>query len=197
MNLPGAKAHLDKAIGQLFDPIQAHINGRYVEAPSLYQQLVESKAGQTGERCGGNAGMPLWPDALDLATRIDTRLHELNQGRGHDTYDRAYLLDVRTWKVEDTELVESLAVEMESWATAITNLINPQPKWSIPAPCPQCQHRWIHRPSAGEQIRQPALQLTPEGCQCMNHQCRAKWGPGQLEHLALVLGYEKPDGVLE
>ena len=195
MNLPAAKARLDKAIGQLFDPIEAHINGRYVEAPSLYQQLVEAKAGQTGERCGGTAGMPLWPDALDLATRIDTRLHELNQGRGHDTYDRAYLLDVRAWKVEDTEHVETIATEIESWATTITNLLNPERKISLPNPCPQCQVAVVHRQSAGEKIRTAALHIDNQGCHCLN--CKTRWTPEYYTHLARVLGYKPADGILE
>jgi len=196
-SLPAAKAHLDKAITQLFDPIYTTINGRQHEANSLYTQLVDAKAGQTGERCGGTAGMPLWPDAADLQIRIDTQLHEWNQGRGFNTSDRVYLLEVRAWKIEDVDLIETIATRMDEWANAIDNLLNPKPHWSVPAACPQCNYRWVYRHSAGEQVRQPALQITTDGCQCQNHQCKASWGPEKFQFLANLLGFEKPEGILE
>jgi hypothetical protein len=52
-----------------------------------------------------------------------------------------------------------------------------------------------HRDSAGELVRQPALQIGVWGCECMA--CRAFWAPDRFVFLARVLGYELPEGVLE
>lgn len=52
-----------------------------------------------------------------------------------------------------------------------------------------------NRMSAGERVRQPALRIGEHGCQC--GQCGQVWAPQYFAHLANVLGYELPEGVLE
>lgn len=195
-DLPKAKTRLDKAITQLFDPITATINNTHVEAPSLYGQLCDAIFGQTGERSGGAAGSPLWIDACDLRNQIDVQLAHW-QPRGIDAVDRVHHIDVRPWRPQDTDLVDCIATTMDTWATSITNLLNPEARVTIPAACPSCGVRTVYRESAGEQVRQPALQVTKDGCQCMNRKCGATWTPDLYMHLSRVLGFKKPDGVLE
>ncbi|WP_424712782.1 DUF7340 domain-containing protein [Mycobacteroides abscessus] len=73
-----------------------------------------------------------------------------------------------------------------------TQVARPQPS----APCPACQKRWVYRrDSSGENVRQPALQLTAQGCSCQA--CRYTWDPSYFVHLARVLECPLPEGVLE
>ncbi|EUA18451.1 putative phage protein [Mycobacterium xenopi 3993] len=51
------------------------------------------------------------------------------------------------------------------------------------------------RDNAGDLVRQPALQITTQGCVCQH--CRTVWGPERFMLLAKVLGYDLPPGVLE
>jgi hypothetical protein len=44
-------------------------------------------------------------------------------------------------------------------------------------------------------IRQPALQIGPNGCTCSK--CRAHWPPEKFLWLANLLGFEKPLGLVE
>jgi uncharacterized protein with PIN domain len=65
----------------------------------------------------------------------------------------------------------------------IDALVNPQSIKTVSAPCPNCNSRFIYRrDSAGESVRQPALQIIAEvGCTCQA--CGAFWAPGS--HLLL------------
>jgi hypothetical protein len=67
----------------------------------------------------------------------------------------------------------------------------------LSAPCPACGAKSaFRRDSAGELVRQPALQIITEiGCTCLV--CRHTWGPELYLHLARVLGFEIPAGVIE
>jgi len=67
----------------------------------------------------------------------------------------------------------------------------------VTAPRPACGATTVFcRDSAGELVRQPALQIVAEhGCTCQA--CNYCWAPAHYLYLARVLGYELPPGVLE
>jgi hypothetical protein len=192
-SLPAAKAHLEKALGQLFDPIQATINGKTYESPGYYQQLDEAVFGMTGERCGGIAGMPMWPEAFDIRNEIDHQLHLWCNGKGTDTFVRAYLIGVRAWRPQDVEAIGEIVTQMEAWLIKIEEILNPQWRKELPNPCPECKERYSFRHSAGERVRSAALQIDHTGCRCQN--CRTHWTPDQFGLLGRVLGYKPDDTV--
>jgi hypothetical protein len=79
----------------------------------------------------------------------------------------------------------------------IDALVNPQSIKTVSAPCPNCNSRFIYRrDSAGESVRQPALQIiADQGCTCQS--CRYCRPPERYLLLCRVLGFEMPEGVLE
>jgi hypothetical protein len=76
-------------------------------------------------------------------------------------------------------------------------LLSPTSVKQLSAPCPACGAKSaFKRDSAGERVRAPALQIITElGCTCLV--CRHTWAPELYLHLARVLGFETPAGVIE
>lgn len=50
-------------------------------------------------------------------------------------------------------------------------------------------------PEWGETVRQAALHIGPDGCECLR--CHTVWEPARFVFLAKLLNYDKPVGVLE
>jgi hypothetical protein len=190
------------------DCIQHTCIGHYTEVPALYERLYDSIPGSQGS--GGHAARsmpPLWIDAARLLAWIDTTIRRWQPDYDRCTHckhctqtlatiRRLETLQTRKWRPQDTTLLLDYSNQLEAWAAEITLLLTPQRKWSLPNPCPACGTTTIHRKdSSGELVRQPALQIGPDGCHCAR--CKHTWGPQYFEHLARVLGYELPAGVLE
>jgi hypothetical protein len=108
---------------------------------------------------------------------------------------RLRCIQTRRWRPQDTRQIEQIANAVRAWADAVDALLNPPRHWTLPSPCPSCNTAIVYRrDSGGEMIRQPALQIDPEGCFCTK--CRAHWTPDKFVFLARVLG-SLPENVLE
>lgn len=211
-NLPAARHQLDIAISNLIDPKpQTTPDGHIHWLDSLYQQLIEEIPGQQGTGHGVPRSIPpLCLDAAALLTEIDTAitcwepnwpipLPSINPWAyedDHPTVLRIRQLSTRKWRPQDTHSIQQIANNIQSWCSGIKAILTPTRRWALPNPCPACNTATVHRKdSAGETVRQPALQIGPNGCECQC--CHHKWAPEYFQHLANVLGYKLPEGVLE
>lgn len=210
-NLPAAKNQLSNAISALIDPKPANRqldNGthRIEWLDSLYDQLTDAIPGGQGNATRTpQSSPPMCIDAVDLLQKIDTRTATweprppIDASQNHHdpiTITRLKTLEQHTWRPQDVNHITNITNEITTWCETIRTLLNPTPKWTLPNPCPACGTAIVYRKnSAGESVRQPALQIGPTGCTC--HQCHYQWAPEYFQHLANVLGYQLPNGVLE
>lgn len=224
-NLIEARTRLEDALHALAAPRPQPDpdTGQIQWADSLYHQLAEAVPGQFLGRTGTQRSQPpMWVDAADLLTEIrktvrrwhpdpctHTAFHlgaraiNVRLEPGHDlTLRRLGLLATYTWRPQDTPLLTRWANQIDNWAKRIETLFTEHHVKHLPAPCPACDTQIVYRQdTAGERVRQPALQIvtnpdgTYRGCQCQN--CGHTWAPELFWHLARVLGYELPEGVLE
>lgn len=196
-NLPAALARLADAIHALVEEL--HDYALKATAPSRYMQLRDSLPGQQNTGHGVARSLPpLWLDAQQLLDEIDTAasIWQPQLCGVPVTVGRLRHLEARSWRPQDTKQLEQMTDAIEAWAKEIDALLTPEPKWHLPNPCPACNTSTVYRrDSAGELVRQPALQIGPEGCTCQK--CRYTWTPQYFAHLAAVLGYPLPTGVLE
>jgi hypothetical protein len=87
------------------------------------------------------------------------------------------------------------AEQIRSWCVSVKALLEPAHVKTIAAACPSCNTAVVYRKSAGELVRQPALQVVAEvGCTCLS--CGAAWAPDAYLFLCRLLGFELPEGVL-
>lgn len=192
--LQPARRRLEDAVSALCDPkpVPTDQGTRWVDP--LYQQLQDSLPGNRGTG-GTNAGFAgCWITALDLLTEIDTAVSAW-QTTGIDTPHRLALIETRSWRPQDCTSIDQITAACQAWAESIRTLLNPTPHWTLPSPCPACGTRTVYRHDSGDQVRTPALQVGPHGCQC--GKCKTVWAPDKFVFLARLLGYELPDGVLE
>lgn len=196
-NLPAALDKLHAAVTKLVDPVKAmNPNGPVLEAPSMYGQLVSEVPASSGGgdfRAIKQSKLPVWADALDLLREIDVAVAAW-QPDGDSTPSRLRVLAAKRWRPQDVKRIEQIAVAVESWAAAISALLDPPRRWTLPSPCPACGVKIVYRQQHGERVRQPALQIGPNGCECAN--CHTVWAPDRFTFLAKLLGC-LPDGVLE
>lgn len=206
-HLPAAKTRLGNAISALIDPKPEYTNGTTRWRDSLYDQLHDAIPG-TGDGHSSRvpqSSPPLNIDAVELKHEIDTATAaweprpQIDASQTHlppITIIRLKTIEHRAWRPQDTHSIDQIAGNIEAWCESIKTMLNPPPKWSLPNPCPACDTAIVYRKnSAAETVRQPALQIGPAGCVCQN--CHHEWGPQLFQHLANVLGYELPAGVLE
>ena len=210
-NLPAARRQLSNAISALLDPKP---NTRTLDDGTtridwiepLYDQLTDAIPGGQGNASRvPQSSPPMCIDAAELKKEIDTAAAAWEPRPNIDasklnlppiTILRFQSLEKRGWRPQDTRAVEQIATNIESWCEAIKALLNPIPRWHLPNPCPACDVAVVyHKNSSDETVRQPALQIGPTGCVCQN--CHHEWAPAYFQHLATVLGYELPNGVLE
>lgn len=205
-NLPAAKSRLAEAVSALIDPKPQLDNGKIRWIDSLYDQLVDEIPGSQGNASRvPQSSPPLCIDAAELKHEIDTATAAWEPRPAIDASNdhlppmavvRLQALENRSWRPQDTRAVEQIAGNIESWCESIKSLLNPTPRWHLPNPCPACDKAVVYRKnSANETVRQPALQIGPAGCVCQN--CHHTWAPEYFQHLAQVLGYQLPAGVLE
>lgn len=210
-SLPDARRKLDDAISSLIDP-----KPRYTETKAgtvwldpLYDQLHDALPGEKQQRSGvPRSQAPLWVDAVDLLHEIDRAVAEWEPNwpaipgnlTGRDaqppTVLRLQAINARKWRPQDASEVTTIANRITAWAERITTLLADTHVKTLSAPCPACGKTTVYRKdSGGELVRQPALQITTIGCQCQA--CKTSWSPDLYMHLARVLGYDLPAGVLE
>lgn len=205
-NLPAAKSRLAEAVSALIDPKPQLDNGKIRWIDSLYDQLVDEIPGSQGNASRvPQSSPPLCIDAAELKHEIDTATAAWEPRPAIDASNdhlppmavvRLQALENRSWRPQDTRAVEQIAGNIESWCESIKSLLNPVPRWHLPNPCPACDKTVVYRKnSADETVRQPALQIGPNGCVCQH--CHHTWAPEYFQHLAQVLGYQLPKGVLE
>lgn len=199
-SLPAALAALDDALHALIaSQSQLHDN-HLVGTPSRYMQLMDAVTGEqsnTGGGGGSKSRPPFWTDAFDKLREIDEAAAIWQPAfKGvPPTVGRLRTLRARNWRPQDTRPIEQITTALRAWADEIDALLNPPRRWTLPSPCPSCSTATVYRrDSGGEMIRQPALQLGPEGCHCAR--CNAHWTPDKFVFLARVLG-SLPENVLE
>lgn len=195
--LPDAVDQLYRAVGDLVDEQKQYVQGRVRVAPSWWDRLTEAVAA-TGLKDGTSRAVaksrPLcWSDALDLKVRIEDRAKSWIGGDSVPARLRA--LASRRWRPQDTEAVQGIAAEVQSWRLSITALVEPARVKTIAAACPSCGQRWAYRNFAGENVRNPALQVVADaGCTCQC--CRSFWPPENYLFLVRLLGFEQPAGIV-
>lgn len=205
-HLPAAKTRLGNAISALIDPKPEYTDGTTRWRDSLYDQLHDAIPGSQGNASRvPQSSPPLCIDAVELKTEIDTAIAaweprpQIDAAQDNPppiTTIRLKAIEHRAWRPQDTHSIDQIAGNIEAWCESIKTMLNPPPKWSLPNPCPACDTAIVYRKnSAAETVRQPALQIGPAGCVCQN--CHHTWAPEYFQHLAQVLGYELPAGVLE
>lgn len=210
-NLPAAKAMLSDAVSALIEPKPTNrkmddgtIRIEWLDA--LYDQLLDAVPGGQGNASRTpQSSPPISIDATELKHEIDMAIAAWEPKPQIDasllnippiTIIRLQSLEKRPWRPQDARSIEQIANNIRSWCESIKTLLNPIPQWTLPNPCPACNTAIVYRPnSAGETVRKPALQIGPTGCVCQN--CHHEWAPAYFQHLASVLGYELPNGVLE
>lgn len=198
-NLPAALRDLGDAIYTLCAPQQQH-EDRLINAPCRYLQIQGAITGEQVNSGGGGGGKsrpPLWLDALDLVNEIDTAVEIWQPAYTGvpPTVGRLHWFLQRKWRPQDVRQLEQATGIIKSWVEAIDQLLNPEPKWTLPSPCPACQTATVYRrDGSGEMVRQPALQIGPAGCQCQR--CKHTWEPSHFQLLAAALGYPLAEGVL-
>lgn len=207
-HLPQARNDLNHAIRALINPQPAYTSSGTVWLDSLYLQLQAAIPGEKQHRSGvARSQPPAWIDAIDTLRDIDRTVTtweprwpaipgDLTGDPEPPTVLRLRIIRDRTWRPQDTGEVKKIAAKIRSWVDRITTLLADDHVKHISAPCPACGKQTVYRKdSAGELVRQPALQITTMGCVCQA--CRASWSPDLYMHLARVLGYDLPAGVLE
>ncbi|AVO21692.1 hypothetical protein I5I01_gp87 [Mycobacterium phage MooMoo] len=209
-NLPAAKTRFANAISALIDPKPANRalddgTHRIEWLDSLYDQLIDAIPGGQGNATRvPQSSPPICIDATELKQKIDTTTAQweprpnidISQETPPIAIIRLKSLEERQWRPQDAKPIEQMATEIEAWCEAIKGLLNPAPRWHLPNPCPACNKAVVYRRNSAEEVvRQPALQIGAAGCVCQN--CHTTWGPEYFQHLAKVLGYELPAGVLE
>lgn len=202
-HLPSTVERLTAAIAALCDPIKGYVDNRRYEGDPLYVQLRESLPGNRGTG-GTNTGFTgCWITALDLLTEIDGTTAAWTWTRGADltrsgpaTIVRLHHLEQHRFRPQDCAAINQISDICEQWVASIKALLDPPPRVGLPSPCPQCGARIVYRHDSGELVRQAALQIGPQGCQC--GRCRTVWAPDAFVFLATrLLGYALPAGVLE
>lgn len=162
-NLPEALTDFDDALTALTDRQTIWHNNEPIHAPSLYMQLWDAIQGEQATGGGVARSMPpIWCDATDLLHEIDTAATAWQpQPDGiPPTIGRLKALRNRPWRPQDTRQITQITNALKSWTTRITQLLNPEHIKHVSAPCPACGKQTVYRKdSAGELVRQPALQI--------------------------------------
>jgi len=199
-NIIAAKQKLSDAIKALIDPQPrtilldgGHTKSTYI--PSRWDHLVDSLGGQNVcEKSGGEARLPIWADCLDEIRKIETTVATWTRA-GNTTPKRLKAINNASYRPQDTDLVTAWAATIDAWSSRIDHLLDPPSTKEVLAPCPHCGSRYHHRMSSGERVKEAALQITANGCQCLC--CKATWPPSRYIFLLRLIGGNVPDGMLE
>ena len=209
-DIVGARRRLADAISKLTDPRAEVVEGQTHWLDSHYTELQDALPGDQGSGHGVARSLPpLFVDAADLLNEIDTAVScwepkpviAVDEELPAITVIRLRSIEKHgcrgiPWRPQDADKADQIAANVEAWVVSINQLLRPTPAWSLPNPCPACNTAIVYRKdTAGDMVRKPALQIGPNGCECQK--CHAIWEPAYFTHLARVLGYQLPAGVLE
>lgn len=182
------------------DCLEHTCRGHLTPTQSLYMQLWDAVSGQQLQSGGGGGSKsrpPFDTDAFDVLDNID-QVVEIWQPAYTGvpaTVGRLRTMLTCGYRPQDVHALEQKVAILKEWAVEIVEKLTPAPRWTLPNPCPACSKAVVYRKdSAGDPIRQPALQIGPSGCHCLN--CHTVWVPEKFVFLAKVLG-TMPANVLE
>lgn len=191
-------------VGTRSGVIDTDTGQRRVVGDSLYQTMRDSVAGlvrdTTGSK-GWRSTPPLWLDAEQWIDDVDREVrtwHHDGTGPDHATVNRLHALAELGWRPQDAQWLKDATRFLWSWVAKADNLLDGDTKhtWSLVAACPACGTATRRvRDSAGDWVRQAALQVDSTGCVCA--ECETRWSPEHFALLASALGCELPEGVLE
>ncbi|GAA4756177.1 DUF7340 domain-containing protein [Gordonia alkaliphila] len=196
-NLPGARKAFADAVHALAGRTSTTFTRDdgtpdIVFGDPLLDQLADRVTGTQG--AGGTRGhagskAPIVIDAVDLLATIRRTITSwIPSGNLH-------VLAEQPWRPQDVPLLTERTRLIHTWTNKARSLLDPPRRWTIPAPCPACGTATVYRQDgAGDTVRQPALQIGPDGCQCQH--CLHTWAPEYFAHLARTLG-TLPANVLE
>lgn len=192
-------------IGTQTGVINTDSGQRRVVGDSLYMIMRDSVGGLVRDSAGAKGWRstpPLWLDVEAWIDTVDRTVREwFWDGVGsseHATVNRLHALSQLGFRPQDAEWIKSATSELWSWVAKADNLLDGDTKhrFDVVAPCPACGVQTVRRrDSAGEWVRQAALQVDANGCTCAN--CETTWTPQYFGILANALGCELPEGVLE
>lgn len=199
-SLPYAIRQLRNAVNRLTSRPSLYANNQYLEANSLYYQLqmaVEGQQSQTGSGSGSKSKPPIWIEPAQMLHNIDLMVNIWSKAVG-SAPKQLREMAARGWTVEQAAEIRRKASIIEAWCDDIERLLSDEHGKHLSAPCPACgAESVLHRDSAGDMVRSPALAFQPgyQGVDCRN--CQAYWDPSRFLLLADVLGIPRPEGVLE
>lgn len=194
-DLPGTRRAFQDAIHTLIGRTRTTItrdDGTTEPAwgASLYEQIRDHVSGAQGSGGSSHAGSrpPIVADALDLTTQIDRHVIAwVGAGTAPDTVGRLTALEEHQWRPQDVPWLKDRTADLIWWAARARSILDPEPRWTVTAPCPECDTSTVYRQdSAGETVRQPALKIADGGCICQ--QCRTYWPPEHFPLLAAAIG---------
>lgn len=193
-------AAMDRAVGQLVDPIvvRVQVRGQLVDrgVPSLLEQIRELVAGSTSGKGGGSgrahSPVPIDPGALDLVEEIDRMAREeLWREKpaeffvGQRLAARAPARELSTaQRIRNTaKFVRGAATEawhvvwltelLEGWVARARDQVDPARRLQVP--CPACGVLFVERPNAaGEEVRTFAVVIRASG-QAECEACEHRW----------------------
>lgn len=165
-------------------------------ADPLLDQLRDYVAGAQGSGSSGafhRSMPPVVLDAVDLSDQINRSVKTwVSPIYVSDTLGRLEWMEQQQWRPQDVPRLRDRTADLTWWAARIRELLDPPRRWTIPAPCPQCDTSTVYRKdSAGETVRQPALQIGAYGCECQH--CRQFWPPEHFGILAAAIGIEREE----
>ncbi|WP_420086582.1 DUF7340 domain-containing protein, partial [Mycolicibacterium insubricum] len=144
---------------------------------------------------GGGAGggwrsrPPVWDDAAELLRTIQTVVSaSFPTGMAGTVPACLRALAAKRWAPEQHKQVRTITGIINAWCDNIEALLDGTRARHLVAACPACGVATVEvRDSAGELVRQPALQIVSgQGCTCLA--CHHCWAPDRYLHLAAVLG---------
>ncbi len=170
---------------------------------SLYQLMKDSITGVIRESEGSSekrSTPPLWLDCSSWIDSVDREVRSWGfSGEGpseHATVNRLFAMADAGWRPDDVTVLNNATRIITKWIVKAENLLDGERRFTIAASCPACNESTIRkRDSAGEWVRQPALQVNAQGAHCVA--CQTYWAPEYFDLLASAIGCEKPAGVLE
>ena len=198
-NLPGVRRAFQDAIQALIGRTRTLIarddgTTEPAWADPLLDQLRDYVAGAQGTGNGSHARSmpPVVLDAVDLSDQITRTVREWTTQLIGTTTSRLASIEELAWRPQDVPWLQDRTAELTWWAARIRELLDPPRRWTLPAPCPQCDTTTVYRQdSAGETVRQPALQIGAHGCECQK--CRTYWPPESFVVLAAAIGIERDE----
>lgn len=175
---------------------------RRVAGDSLYVLMRESITGVVRESEGSSekrSTPPLWLDCSSWSDTVDRDVKSWwldSEGPSeHATVNRLFNMADAGWTPEHVETLKTATRIISKWITKAETLLDGERRFDLVASCPACgEAHSLRRDSAGELVRQPALQVSAQGCVCLS--CEAYWGPERFLMLAAALGCNDI-GVLE